>query len=109
MASVNDLQDLGELAGLLKDKSQVVFLGLRREWGWSVSDDDDYREGEPIYSNWADNEPSRHDCGSVGVSGKWFATNCSSILNVYCYDGKKLQVMVFCIYSGVLLFKLNLN
>ncbi|TNM93671.1 hypothetical protein fugu_001847 [Takifugu bimaculatus] len=88
LASVSDLQDLKELAGLLKDNSRVAFLGLRREWGWSVSDGDDYREGEPVYWNWADNEPSQQDCVSVGLSGKWFATNCSTTLNFFCYNGK---------------------
>lgn len=90
MASVSDLQDLKELAGLLKDNSPAVFLGLRRVWGWSVSVGDDYREGEPVYWNWADHEPSQQDCVSVGMSGKWFATNCSATLNFFCYNGKKL-------------------
>uniref|UniRef100_A0A674NV19 C-type lectin domain-containing protein n=1 Tax=Takifugu rubripes TaxID=31033 RepID=A0A674NV19_TAKRU len=88
LASVSDMQDLKELAGLLKDNSRVAFLGLRREWGWSVSDGDDYREGEPVYWNWADNEPSQQDCVSVGLSGKWFATNCSTTLSFFCYNDK---------------------
>lgn len=62
LATVNDVQDLEELASLIKEKRRVVFLGLRREWGWSLSDDDDYRQGEPAYWNWDENEPHRQDC-----------------------------------------------
>lgn len=103
LATVNDLQDLEKLAGLIEGSNRVAFLGLRRQWAWSVSDADDYREGEPAYWNWADNnEPSGEACGTIGLSGKWFSSSCSSLMHFFCYSGKNEQLMLFCVYSRVL-------
>lgn len=88
LATVNDLQDLEDLAGLNEPGKQLVFLGLHREWSWSLSNDDDYKEGEQAYWKWARGQPITHQCGSIGLTGEWFATNCSSMLNFICYNGK---------------------
>lgn len=46
LATVNDAQDLEELAGLIGSGEQVAFVGLYQGWKWSLSDDDDYKEGD---------------------------------------------------------------
>lgn len=103
LATVNDLQDLENLAGLVEDNHRVVFLGLRRQWAWSVSDSDAYREGEPAYWNWADgNERSGEACATIGPSGKWFSSSCSSQLHFFCYTGKNSHLTGFCVDGRVL-------
>ncbi|XP_023151082.3 macrophage mannose receptor 1 [Amphiprion ocellaris] len=87
LVSVNDEQELEELAALVGDGVSDVFLGLYRVWGWSRSEADDYREGEPAYWNWAAGEPGSHLCGSLSESGGWSATDCSSSLSFFCYNG----------------------
>ncbi|XP_044040991.1 C-type mannose receptor 2-like [Siniperca chuatsi] len=87
LATVNNVQDLEELAGLINSEvTSYIFLGLYRSWGWSVSDADDYKEGELGYWNWASGEPVKYFCGSIGSTGEWFATNCNSSLNFFCYN-----------------------
>ncbi|XP_035531357.1 C-type lectin domain family 10 member A-like [Morone saxatilis] len=87
-ATVNDEHDLEELAGLIDSEVPHVFLGLYRSWGWSMSDADDYKEGEVAYWKWANGQPKTHYCGSIGSTGDWFATDCNSNLNFFCYNGK---------------------
>lgn len=95
LATVSDLQDLEKLAGLVGSSDRGVFLGLRRQWAWSVSDADDYREGEPAYWNWADsNQSSGEACGTMGLSGKWFSCSCSSLRHFFCYRGKNERMTV---------------
>lgn len=106
MATVNAVQDLEELAGPIKPGKPLVFLGLHRGWSWSLSDADDYKEGEPAYWNWAGGQPIAQHCGNIGSTGEWFATNCSSRLNFSCDNSKKmthLYIFSFVIwYSAVL-------
>lgn len=94
LAAVRDLEELEELAGLVEDSSRAVSLGLRRQWGWSVSDGDDYREGEPAYWNWADDDqPSGEACGTLGPSGQWFSSGCDGLKPFFCYSGENSQIL----------------
>ncbi|KAL7375331.1 hypothetical protein ABVT39_015720 [Epinephelus coioides] len=89
LVTVNDEQDLEELARLIEPGIQFVYLGLHRSWGWSRSDVDDYKEGELMYLNWAKGEPihNYHFCAGIGENGTWFSTNCSSPNRFFCYKG----------------------
>ncbi|KAL6118354.1 uncharacterized protein ACO6RY_03169 [Pungitius sinensis] len=91
LATVNDQVDLVKLSGLIERQVPRAFLGLYRAWGWSLTDDDDYREGEEAYWNWGSGEDLKKDvyCGSIGAAGEWFATNCTVGLNVSCYNGSQ--------------------
>ncbi|GLD64671.1 uncharacterized protein AKAME5_001620300 [Lates japonicus] len=91
LATINDEEDIRELTGLVGSGFQYAHVGLYRGWTWSLSDTDDYKEGEPVYWNWASGQPSSGQpatrlCGSMGVTGEWFATNCSTGLSFFCYD-----------------------
>ncbi|XP_068584469.1 putative C-type lectin domain family 20 member A [Cebidichthys violaceus] len=91
LASVNDEEDLQKLPGLIESGVSYAFLGLYRVWGWSLSDADDYKEGEQAHWKWTSGEPlaKQHHCGSIGATGEWFATACNNSLNFSCYDGSK--------------------
>ncbi|XP_040035698.2 putative C-type lectin domain family 20 member A [Gasterosteus aculeatus] len=91
LAAVNDEEDLGKLSGLIAGDVPRAFLGLYRTWGWTLTDDDDHKEGEEAYWNWGSGEQLKKElhCGSVGEAGQWFATNCSVSLNFTCYDASK--------------------
>lgn len=91
LATVNDVQDLEELAGLITSKVKYTFFGLYRSWFWSLSETDDYKEGEPAYWNWARGEPTEKYCGSIKSTGEWFATDCNCSLNFFCYNGKNMM------------------
>ncbi|XP_051257816.1 C-type mannose receptor 2-like isoform X2 [Dicentrarchus labrax] len=92
LASVSDEHDLEELAGLIHSDVPHVFLGLYRSWGWSMSDADDYKEGEVAYWKWASGQPKTHYCGSIGSTGEWFAADCKSNLNFFCYNGSTTDI-----------------
>lgn len=101
LATVRDLRTGG---ARWSDRGQhpSCVLGLT-QWVWSVSDGDDYREGEPNYWNWADNnEFSGKACGTIGLSGKWFSSSCSSLMHFFCYNGKNQHLAVFSVYGRVL-------
>ncbi|XP_030018710.1 putative C-type lectin domain family 20 member A, partial [Sphaeramia orbicularis] len=87
MATVNDEQDLGELACLVYPWHQPVHLGLYLTWSWSLSENDDHKEGEQSYSAWTKGNPGLGRCTSIGPSGGWNTTRCSRSLNFFCYDG----------------------
>lgn len=98
LATVNDPQDLQELAGVMETSGHVALVGLRRQWAWSAADADDYREGEPAYWNWTDaNETSGGACGAIGLFGKWFSSNCSSRSPFFCYRGKNQRLRAVCV------------
>ncbi|KAI3375670.1 hypothetical protein L3Q82_003972 [Scortum barcoo] len=82
------------LFGRLSCLSSTVIgrLGLHRNWSWSRSNDDDYKEGELPYWNWASGEPTKQYCGSIGSTGEWLATNCSSSFNFVCYDSNASDI-----------------
>ncbi|KAF3837337.1 hypothetical protein F7725_004801, partial [Dissostichus mawsoni] len=89
MAAVNDEQDLVDLGSLVDSEFSHVFIGLQRSWGWSLSDADDHKEGEPSYWNWAsDEQQEAKHCGIIKGTGKWFAANCSTPKKFICYNGK---------------------
>ncbi|KAI9546244.1 hypothetical protein NQZ68_028660 [Dissostichus eleginoides] len=87
LAAVNDEQDLVDLGSLVDSEFSHVFIGLQRSWGWSLSDADNHKEGEPSYWNWASDEhqEAKH-CGIIKRTGKWFAANCSTPKKFICYN-----------------------
>ncbi|XP_047462504.1 C-type mannose receptor 2-like [Mugil cephalus] len=87
LATVNDEHDLAQLASLVDYGVPYVYIGLYRSWGWSLSEDDDYKEGEPAFWNWASGEPMNHFCGSISSTGEWYATDCNVRMSFFCYDG----------------------
>ncbi|KAM8898852.1 C-type mannose receptor 2-like isoform 2-T4 [Spinachia spinachia] len=91
LATINDEEDLMKLSELMEREVPRAFLGLYRTWGWSLTDDDDHREGEEAYWNWASGEALKKalQCGRIGESGEWFATDCSVSLNVSCYTASE--------------------
>ncbi|XP_063757349.1 putative C-type lectin domain family 20 member A [Eleginops maclovinus] len=96
LATVNDEQDLEELASLVGSDASQVFIGLYKSWGWSVSDADDHKEGEPAYWKWASDEPKGYGCGYTKLSGEWYAGNCKTTLKFICYRGKNDTLAVLC-------------
>ncbi|XP_076738805.1 C-type mannose receptor 2-like [Maylandia zebra] len=92
LATITDEQDLEDLAGLVGSGGPFVYLGLYRDWGWSVSENDDYKEGEPAYWNWASGEPSVQSCASMSATGGWYATPCNSTLSFFCYTALATDV-----------------
>lgn len=93
LATINDVQDVDILAGLSGSEDHVSFVGLYKTWSWSLSDDDDH-QGETSYRNWANKQPRKFDCGSVGSNGKWTARGCKDELNFICYNGKVIIQVV---------------
>uniref|UniRef100_A0A8C3AEG4 C-type lectin domain-containing protein n=1 Tax=Cyclopterus lumpus TaxID=8103 RepID=A0A8C3AEG4_CYCLU len=79
LATVNDEDDLEQLTGLIESGVSLVFLGLYRSWGWSLSDADDYKEGERTFWKWTSGEPldKAHYCGRFfnGFSCLYFSLN----------------------------------
>ncbi|KAM9425706.1 P-selectin-like [Pholidichthys leucotaenia] len=86
LATITDDQDLKDLADVVSYGVQYVHLGLYRSWGWSRSEEDDYKEGEPAFWNWASGEPTDYFCGSMSASGEWHTTDCNTNLNFICYN-----------------------
>lgn len=82
------MQDLEILATLAGSGEHVSFVGLHKTWSWSLSDYDDYHEGEMAYWNWANNQPHKYNCGIVRSNGEWAARTCKDELNFICYTGK---------------------
>uniref|UniRef100_A0A3Q3GA87 C-type lectin domain-containing protein n=1 Tax=Labrus bergylta TaxID=56723 RepID=A0A3Q3GA87_9LABR len=78
LATVNNQQDLEDLASLTGSSVTQVFLGLYRPWGWSRSDADDYREEEPAYWNWEKSSFPYTDCGLIARNGLWSPKACTS-------------------------------
>ncbi|TKS93158.1 C-type mannose receptor 2 [Collichthys lucidus] len=86
LAPVNDEQDLGKLSDVVPARVSAIFIGLHRNWSWSLSDTDDYKAGEESYWNWASGQPGIGDCGTIdGLTGEWSAIDCSTRLNFTCY------------------------
>lgn len=97
LATITDEQDLEDLAGLVGSGGPFVYLGLYRDWGWSVSENDDYKVGEPAYWNWASGEPSVQSCASMSATGGWSAIPCNSTLSFVCYTGKIFNTFLCCL------------
>lgn len=94
LATVTDEDDLEKLPYLSGSASPYVHIGLYRDWGWSRSQDDDYREGEPAYWNWASGQPSVNLCGGMSATGAWFAADCTTSLSFFCYNGKVIKYIL---------------
>lgn len=79
------------MTGQVQSGVSYAFIGLQRDWGWSPSDSDDYKEGELAYWNWASGEPMHHYCGSIGKTGEWFAASCFNHFKFFCYHGENTR------------------
>lgn len=81
-----------ELTRLVDSSIQDVFIGSYRSWGWSLSEGDDYKQGEVSYWNWAGGQPVTGPtfCGNTGATGEWFASTCNLSFNFFCYNGETL-------------------
>lgn len=94
LATIHDEQDLRNLFDLQKTRPPLAWTGLRRGWGWSLFDADDYKEGEAAYWSWTSGEPSsRGLCGSIAARGGWHATSCALRLHFFCYNGENTNVV----------------
>ncbi|XP_071385652.1 C-type mannose receptor 2-like, partial [Centroberyx affinis] len=93
LATVDSMEDMKQLARLVKVGVSNVWLGMYRVWGWTLSQSDDYQEGEAEYSNWKVNEPGRKGhCGVMSMAGGWRATNCTRPKPFFCYNGSATEI-----------------
>ncbi|XP_068163788.1 C-type mannose receptor 2 [Antennarius striatus] len=84
LVSIDSIQDLKRLEQLVDVNNSMVFLGLHREWHWSLSDHIDFTQGEKPYLNWADGHPTNQQCAFMGLDGKMFSGDCNSRMRFSC-------------------------
>ncbi|XP_055362990.1 C-type mannose receptor 2-like [Betta splendens] len=86
LATVSDWADTYKLSSLMTASVPYVFMGLCRNWGWSVPDVNGYKEAALTYSNWGSAPGWQLLCGKMTGTGQWFAIDCSSTLFFFCYN-----------------------
>ncbi|KAJ0006218.1 hypothetical protein NQD34_013491 [Periophthalmus magnuspinnatus] len=89
VASVADVKDLAEMSGLVNTADEHVFLGLTREWEWTVLDSEDHRQTQIGFEAFGAGEPrEEHECGMIQASGEWRTETCNTKWPFVCLDGQ---------------------
>uniref|UniRef100_A0A8C1YUM5 C-type lectin domain-containing protein n=1 Tax=Cyprinus carpio TaxID=7962 RepID=A0A8C1YUM5_CYPCA len=58
-----------------------VWIGLKRDWVWSLSNSSFYGEGEAEYRR-------NENCGALDIAGEFWDVPCTNQYPFICYDGK---------------------
>ncbi|XP_017542521.1 macrophage mannose receptor 1-like isoform X2 [Pygocentrus nattereri] len=92
LATINNMDELKKLNEAVKDKSVMVWIGLKKAtWQWSLQDGTVYREGQS-YNSWNTGEPSSKPgeemCGQLSGDGSWNDDDCNHLFPFVCFEGK---------------------
>ncbi|KAL6481107.1 hypothetical protein MHYP_G00091870 [Metynnis hypsauchen] len=93
LATINNMDEMKKLNEAVKDKSVMVWIGLKKvTWQWSLQDGVVYREGQS-YNSWTTGEPSSKPgeemCVQLNGDGTWSDNDCSHLFPFVCFEGKQ--------------------
>lgn len=93
LASVEDTADFSRLQAAVSGVTDPsVWIGLKRDWVWSLSNSSFYGEGEAEYRRWKagqlDNNGGNENCGALDIAGEFWDVPCTNQYPFICYDGK---------------------
>ncbi|KTG42639.1 hypothetical protein cypCar_00027091 [Cyprinus carpio] len=105
LASVEDTADFSRLQAAVSGVTDPsVWIGLKRDWVWSLSNSSFYGEGEAEYRRWKagqlDNNGGNENCGALDIAGEFWDVPCTNQYPFICYDGVKMQILRMKLKSG---------
>ncbi|XP_055085217.1 uncharacterized protein LOC129457142 [Periophthalmus magnuspinnatus] len=75
------------MSGLVNTADEHVFVGLTREWEWTVLDSEDHRQTQIGFEAFGAGEPrEEHECGMIQASGEWRTETCNTKWPFVCLD-----------------------
>ncbi|KAI1886082.1 hypothetical protein AGOR_G00210360 [Albula goreensis] len=94
LATIYDKVDIDHLTETVQNGK--AWIGLERgdllKWHWSLANRDFYKDGDLIFRNWKNGEPStdggKESCAVMHPSGKWSDEDCNSKRPFICLKGK---------------------
>ena len=98
LATIDNMEDMNRVYGASSGYTGKFWIGLYGDintWSWSQGRSPFYREGETVFTNWADGQPNNNNgnqfCVGYQGDGKWNDFDCSWIIPVICTQGETLE------------------
>ncbi|XP_078147993.1 C-type mannose receptor 2-like [Centroberyx gerrardi] len=102
LATVDNMDDMNQLAEALGGDIKPSWIGLERRgpWRWLWSDG----SGSAHFTNWKAGEPNDADssegCGEISEEGTWNDNVCGDAKSFVCYERRSDGMVRYVFYSG---------